>query len=470
MIPTLLPFYLFKSNLSRVTYCHAVFLWYTNLIRGCKFVSFQESRLQEMPEDVPIGHIPRSLSLHLTAELTRSLQPGVMPLSLQHTHTHTLSLPPQWTPSIFLHYLQLSNSNIPSLGDRVTIFGIFLPTPYTGFNAFKAGLIADTYIEVCHVRKQKQSYSQVLVFCYLSLTHTISLSLILSLSISLIVSVRAHAWDGGPHPKGFTRLASPFLSLSPSFSLSFFYSFSCTLFLSFVFSLSLSLSPLSHRTGYVFKISNVHRSGDFWTWGCEKSGACVCVCVHTIISVYVCISSAYLKLFFSPSFPLSFSLPLSFPPFPSISLTRTQVLLLMVGAPSREMKDGMRIRGELNVCLMGDPGVAKVWKSTFLSLSISLARSLFLSPHDPSLSPVPATQACCCHLPSWGLYIREVLDWGGSDCRCDPRHADWRGLCAHTYLYFHKHTSIYTHTHMRTHSCTRNDTHILIYLSMRYLC
>ena len=35
------------------------------------------------------------------------------------------------------------------------------------------------------------------------------------------------------------------------------------------------------------------------------------------------------------------------------------LLLLMVGGATREMPDGLRIRGDINVCLMGDPGVAK---------------------------------------------------------------------------------------------------------------
>ena len=35
------------------------------------------------------------------------------------------------------------------------------------------------------------------------------------------------------------------------------------------------------------------------------------------------------------------------------------LLLLMVGAATREMNDGMKIRGDINICLMGDPGVAK---------------------------------------------------------------------------------------------------------------
>lgn len=35
------------------------------------------------------------------------------------------------------------------------------------------------------------------------------------------------------------------------------------------------------------------------------------------------------------------------------------LLLLLVGGVTKSMGDGMRIRGDLNVCLMGDPGVAK---------------------------------------------------------------------------------------------------------------
>jgi DNA replication licensing factor MCM7 len=35
------------------------------------------------------------------------------------------------------------------------------------------------------------------------------------------------------------------------------------------------------------------------------------------------------------------------------------LLLLLVGGVSKSMGDGMKIRGDLNICLMGDPGVAK---------------------------------------------------------------------------------------------------------------
>lgn len=35
------------------------------------------------------------------------------------------------------------------------------------------------------------------------------------------------------------------------------------------------------------------------------------------------------------------------------------LLLMMVGGVTRIMPDGMRMRGDMNMCLMGDPGVAK---------------------------------------------------------------------------------------------------------------
>jgi DNA replication licensing factor MCM7 len=32
--------------------------------RGSRFVKYQELRLQELPDQVPVGHIPRSISIH----------------------------------------------------------------------------------------------------------------------------------------------------------------------------------------------------------------------------------------------------------------------------------------------------------------------------------------------------------------------------------------------------------------------
>lgn len=35
------------------------------------------------------------------------------------------------------------------------------------------------------------------------------------------------------------------------------------------------------------------------------------------------------------------------------------LLLQLVGGSTRVLSDGMKIRGDINICLMGDPGVAK---------------------------------------------------------------------------------------------------------------
>lgn len=35
------------------------------------------------------------------------------------------------------------------------------------------------------------------------------------------------------------------------------------------------------------------------------------------------------------------------------------LLLMLIGGTTKEMKDGMKIRGDINVALIGDPGVAK---------------------------------------------------------------------------------------------------------------
>jgi len=75
--------------------------------RGSKFEKFQELRLQEVSDEVPVGHTPRQLAVHLRGENTRTATPG----------------------------------------DEVTITGIFLPVPVSGFRAMKMGLTAETYLE-----------------------------------------------------------------------------------------------------------------------------------------------------------------------------------------------------------------------------------------------------------------------------------------------------------------------------------
>ncbi|WWD21313.1 hypothetical protein CI109_105797 [Kwoniella shandongensis] len=86
--------------------------------RASRFRPFQEVKIQEMADQVPVGHIPRSMTIHLYGTLSRSVNPG----------------------------------------DVVHIGGIFLPTPYTGFRAIRAGLLQDTFLEAMHVHQLKKQY------------------------------------------------------------------------------------------------------------------------------------------------------------------------------------------------------------------------------------------------------------------------------------------------------------------------
>ncbi|KAL7421120.1 DNA replication licensing factor MCM7 [Cryptotrichosporon argae] len=86
--------------------------------RASRFRPFQEVKIQEMADQVPVGHIPRSMTVHLYGTLTRSVNPG----------------------------------------DVVHLSGIFLPTPYTGFRAMRAGLLQDTFLEAMHVHQLKKQY------------------------------------------------------------------------------------------------------------------------------------------------------------------------------------------------------------------------------------------------------------------------------------------------------------------------
>jgi DNA replication licensing factor MCM7 len=71
--------------------------------RGSKFVRYQELRVQEIPSQVPVGHIPRTVVVIARGQLARAVIPG----------------------------------------ETVTFSAVYTPTPYTGFRAMKAGLIGE---------------------------------------------------------------------------------------------------------------------------------------------------------------------------------------------------------------------------------------------------------------------------------------------------------------------------------------
>ncbi len=165
--------------------------------RASKFQPFQEVKIQEMAEQVPVGHIPRMLTILCHGALVRRINPG----------------------------------------DVVDVAGIFLPTPYTGFKAIRAGLLTDTYLEAQHVSQHKKAYEDLVL-----------------------------ADDKIPKRMEDMRRAGTLYEY-----------------------LAKSIAP-------------------------EIYG-------HTDV--------------------------------------KKALLLLLVGGVTKEMGDGMRIRGDINVCLMGDPGVAK---------------------------------------------------------------------------------------------------------------
>jgi len=88
--------------------------------RGSKFEKFQELKIQELPSHVPMGHVPRSMSVYCRGEMTRQTTPG----------------------------------------DTVTIDGIFLPqrVAESGFGAMKAGLVSTTFLEAQNISVHKKSY------------------------------------------------------------------------------------------------------------------------------------------------------------------------------------------------------------------------------------------------------------------------------------------------------------------------
>ncbi|CAD6195880.1 unnamed protein product [Caenorhabditis auriculariae] len=79
-------------------------------LRGSKFIKFQEIKLQELCEQVPMGSIPRQITVHLYGEMTRRC----------------------------------------NTGNNVRVSGIFLPLARSGFQP-TGGLTADTYLEAHNV-------------------------------------------------------------------------------------------------------------------------------------------------------------------------------------------------------------------------------------------------------------------------------------------------------------------------------
>ncbi|OUS41968.1 minichromosome maintenance Mcm7 like-protein [Ostreococcus tauri] len=86
--------------------------------RNSKFIGFQEARIQELPEDVPVGHTPRSLTVHIKGDLIRRIVPG----------------------------------------DQVSVHGVFLPA---GHKPMQHHLLTATYVDVMSIRREKEKDASV---------------------------------------------------------------------------------------------------------------------------------------------------------------------------------------------------------------------------------------------------------------------------------------------------------------------
>lgn len=84
--------------------------------RGSKFMKFQEIKIQEHSDQVPVGNIPRTMTVFVRGELTRLSQPG----------------------------------------DHISITGIFLPLLRSGFRQIQGGLLSDTYLDAHRITKMNK--------------------------------------------------------------------------------------------------------------------------------------------------------------------------------------------------------------------------------------------------------------------------------------------------------------------------
>lgn len=204
--------------------------------RGSKFVKYQEVKLQELSSDVPIGHTPRSLTIHVRGTLTRTA----------------------------------------SAGDSVAITGIFLPVPFTGYKAMRAGLIADTYLEAMNICKEKQSFDE------------------------------SRGTAEGGSADGSAEAAE-------------------------------AAAADGNQEGAIVPVEGA------------AGGAAFVMDAEEIAARHIANSpDAYDRLARSIA-----------PEIYGHVDVKKALLLLLVGAPTRQLTDGLRIRGDVHICLMGDPGVAK---------------------------------------------------------------------------------------------------------------
>ena len=85
--------------------------------RTCKLTAYQEVKVQEPSRDVPMGSVPRSMTIILKGALTRQLLPG----------------------------------------ESVTVTGVYLPVKHTGFSKIRKGNQVEMQLHAHHIVKHKQA-------------------------------------------------------------------------------------------------------------------------------------------------------------------------------------------------------------------------------------------------------------------------------------------------------------------------
>lgn len=218
--------------------------------RGSKFTKFQQVKLQELSSQVPIGHIPRTLGVHVTGELTRKALPG----------------------------------------DIVTVKAIFLPVANQGFSAVRHGLVADTFLQAQSLDQQKKRFMNAPPVSSQPGDAT-STSGNPSLTVGSISQLLAANVDPS--------------SIDPSIP-------------SMGADMTRKIEDFLKETGSGGEDAKSQRE------------------------------TRYSRLAKSIA-----------PEIFGHEDVKKALLLQMVGGVTRVMEDGMRNRGDINICLMGDPGVAK---------------------------------------------------------------------------------------------------------------
>merc|ERR1719386_493287 len=89
-------------------------------VRTCKFVKYQELRVQEMSEHVPVGGVPRNVTVVCFADLTRTVLPG----------------------------------------DAITLTGVYTPYQLPWFAARNKGTMQEMFIEAHSIKKHKHGYNE----------------------------------------------------------------------------------------------------------------------------------------------------------------------------------------------------------------------------------------------------------------------------------------------------------------------